>query len=181
MSNYVRQHTVVLLVFVTVLLVATSIRAEDPTDRWAPVRFLLGTWEGGSASSVVTHTYELVLQDRFIQSRTRSEPRDAEGKESAQVHGDIGFFSYDPDRELIVFRQFLSEGYVNTYTLTTLEAPGDDLVFTSESTEGAGGMRARLTFRRTGSDAYEMLLDLASPGKEFFTCQHLVMHRVEPQ
>ncbi len=99
----------------------------------------------------------------------------------AEVHEDVGYFNHDPDRDLIVFRQFLSEGYVNTYTLAPAEEPGDSLVLTSESTESAGGMQARLTIRLPAPDSYEMLLDLASPGKEFFTCQRLSMKRVQPR
>ena len=52
------------------------------------------------------------------------------------------------------------------------------LVFTSESTEGAGGMAARLTFTFDEMDAYRLVLELASPGKDFFQCQTLDMERV---
>jgi len=181
MSKRLATLILIILVVGTCTLLAPSARAEDQDDKWAPLRFLLGTWEGGSESSVVTHTYEFVVQDKFIQSRTRSEAEAPDGDGPAEVHEDVGYFSYDPDRELIVFRQFLSEGYVNTYTLAPKENPGDSLVFTSESTEGAGGMQARLTIRAPAPDSYEMLLDLASPGKEFFTCQRISMKRVQSE
>jgi len=179
MSRSTRGSSLLFLMLGAALLVLDTARAADRVDPLAPLRFLLGSWEGGSDAAVVTHTYELVLQDRFIQSRTRAEETNPRGEATAEVHEDVGFFSYDQDRDQIVLRQFLSEGYVNTYSLTAQDASNDSLVFTSSSTEGAGGMRARLTIHRTAPDAYEMRLDLAAPGKEFFTCQHLVMRRVE--
>ena len=102
-----------------------------------------------------------------------------EGEEKGEVHEDWGFFSYDSDREKIVFRQFLSEGFVNTYVLEPIEPGGKKLIFNSESTEGAGGMRARLTIELLNENEYRMSLDLASPGKDFFNCQTISMSRVK--
>lgn len=155
----------------------------DGSGKWKPIRFLLGDWSGegtgfGRRSSVL-HTYEFILQEQFIHSRTiakfEPESRDAEG----EVHEDWGFFSYDPQRQTIVFREFLSEGYVNAHFLETVEPPTDTLVFSSESCEGAGGMRVRLTIRVTGQDEYEMALELAQPEGEFDTCQTVTMKRVK--
>ncbi|UCE17073.1 MAG: hypothetical protein JSV84_09185 [Gemmatimonadota bacterium] len=125
------------------------------------------------------HTYEFVLQDKFIRSRTRAEFETKEGKEKGEVHEDVGFFSYDSDRDKIMFRKFLSEGFVNTYVLEPIEPGGRKLIFKSESTESAGGMLARLTIEFVSGDEYKMLLDLAFPGKDFFNCQAISMNKVE--
>ncbi len=106
----------------------------------------------------------------------RNQPK--EDGTPGEIHEDWGFFSFDSDREKIVFRQFLSEGFVNTYVLGDAEPGAGVLVFTSESTEGAGGMAARLTFTFDGMNAYRLVLELAPPGKDFFACQTLMMLRV---
>jgi len=159
--------------------------AENPesVDPWAPVRVLLGEWRGvGSGvggTSQVRHTYDLILNDKFVHSTTRSEFQPKEGESKGEIHEDLGFFSFDSDRGKLVFRQFLSEGFVNTYVLKALQPGSNRLVFTSESTESAGGMAARLTFTFEGPDRYKLVLELASPGKDFFSCQDLAMERVE--
>ena len=143
---------------------------------------VLDEWQGSGpgfgGESRVRHTYEFVLQDRFIHSTTRSKFQPKEDGTPGEIHEDQGFFSFDSDRGKIVFRQFLSEGFVNTYVLEDPEPGAGVLVFTSESTEGAGGMAARLTFTLDGNDAYRLVLELASPGKDFSECQALDMERV---
>jgi len=157
--------------------------AEEPeaADPWAPVRVLLGEWQGVGVGfggeSLVRHTYEFVIQGHFIQSTTVSKFQPKKDGTPAEIHEDWGFLSYDSDRGKIVFRQFLSEGFVNTYLLEDPAPGSEDLIFTSEHTEGAGGMAARLTFSFDGIDAFRLVLDLASPGKDFFACQTLDMKR----
>jgi len=170
---------VMLSLSLTIPVIAEEPEAADP---WAPVRVLLGEWQGSGSGfggkSEVRHTYEFVLQDQFIHSTTQAKFQTKEDGTSGEIHEDQGFFSFDSDRGKIVFRQFLSEGFVNTYVLEDPEPDGGALVFTSETTEGAGGMAARLTFSFDEKDSYRLVLELASPGKDFFECQTLEMERV---
>jgi hypothetical protein len=161
------------------LLGGADANADNSDDMLKPIKPLLGEWKGSGDDSRVTHSYELVLQGNFIHSRTRAEFKPKEGEETGEIHEDWGFFSYDPDSETIRFRQFLTEGFVNTYVMEPVAHSGDKLVFTSIDTEGAKGMRARLTIRFDGADRYEMWLELAPPGKEFARCQSIKMERVE--
>ena len=174
--------------FISIIALALSLTTpanpEEPeaADPWAPVRILLGEWQGVGAGfggeSRVRHTYEFILQDTFVHSTTVSEFQPREDGTQGEHHEDWGFFSFDSDRGKIIFRQYLSEGFVNTYILEDPKPNSGMLVFTSESTEGAGGMAARLTFSIEDDDAYRLVLELASPGKDFFDCQTLVMKRV---
>ncbi len=171
-------------------LAAAALAAQEPqaapaTDRWAPLERLLGDWEGGGTGlggrSETSHSYGLVIQDQFVHLRTLSRFEPAAGQETGEIHEDWGLFSYDPDRERIILRQFLSEGYVNTYVLESPAGGGSagaDLVLTTVDTEGAGGMRARITIRFTGPDGYEMVLELAPPGGDWFSCRNISMRRV---
>jgi hypothetical protein len=162
----------------------TALAAEVETeDKWKPIRVLLGDWEGiGSGfdgESVVQHCYEFILQEQFIHSRTRSEFQPRDEQSVGEIHEDWGFFSFDPEREKIIFRQFLSEGFVNTYVLQESPPGSNQLVFKSESTEGAGDMSARLTFTFDSANQYQLVLELAQPGKDFFECQSLTMARIQ--
>jgi hypothetical protein len=169
---------------VIVFALSAPLAAEEPEgdDSWAPVRVLLGEWQGvGSGfggESEVSHTYGFVIQDKFISSTTLSKFQPKKDGAAGEVHEDLGFFSFDSDRGRIVFRQFLSEGFVNTYVLEEQEPGKRDLVLTSESTEGAGGMAARLKITFEDDDSYRMVLELAPSGKDFFACQTLDMERV---
>ena len=51
--------------------------------------------------------------------------------------------------------------------------------FEPESSEGAGGMLARMTLRFLTDDSCEMVLELGSEGKEFKPCQTMRMHKVQ--
>lgn len=180
---YIRGRIVVTIAIL--FAVALPIASDEPgaVDPWAPIQVLLGEWRGvGSGfggTSQVRHTYRLVLNDKFVQSTTRSEFQPVEGENTGEIHEDLGFFSFDSDRGKLVLRQFLSEGYVNTYVLEDPQLNSNRLVFTSESSESSGGMAARLTFTLDGTDRYELVLELASPGKDFFSCQDVAMERVE--
>jgi hypothetical protein len=140
--------------------------------------FLIGKWtgqgQGFGRTSQVEHTYRYILQDRFIHCQTRSIAND-EGGEVVDVHEDWEIYRYDPDGSAVILRGFYSEGYVNVY-LMEAQSEGE-LVFTSEWTEGAGGMRARIRLDHLSPDEYTMALDLAAPGKDFVECQLVHMKR----
>lgn len=144
------------------------------------LEFLLGRWsgdgEGFGHKSKVENSYEYVLQGKFIQSRSHSVARDDDGN-LIEVHEDIGMFSYDPDRDAIILREFYTEGYVNIYVAEEVGDSGGSLTFTSEKTEGAGGLGARLRLNLISEDEYVMFLDLARPGEEFRECQVIRMRR----
>jgi hypothetical protein len=155
-----------------------SMDRQNELDR---LGFLIGSWtgvgEGFGHTSQVEHTYRLVLQNRFIQGETKSVARDDAGT-IIEVHEDLGMFSFDPDRKAIVLREFHSEGYVNVYVMEDVEEPTVQLVFTSEKTEGAGGLLARLRYDLLSDDDYVVALDLAKPGEDFRECQVATMKRV---
>lgn len=169
------------------LMPLCSSHAQIPVaepDHWSPLHRIVGEWVGSGkgigGTSTTSHTYEFLFKGKFLHSRTFSQFESDDPETLGEIHEDWGFFSHDPDLGKIIFRQFLSEGYVNTYVLESAASEttdSDTLVFTSTSTEGAGGMQARLTIQFTGDDEYTMILYLARPGEEWFSCQNLVMQR----
>ena len=142
----------------------------NPTDTWAPLRFLVGIWEGTSSgqpgNGTVRREYRLVLRDRFIEGRSTSSYPPQEKNPKGEVHEDIAYISYDRSTKAFKMRQFHVEGFVTEYAATPNGAP--EIVFSSESLENIPkGWRARETWRITGDDDFVELFELAEPGKDF--------------
>lgn len=153
---------------------------EEETNGLERLSFLIGKWAGkgegfGNTSQVET-TFRYILQDKFIQSQTWSIAHDMDGN-LVEEHEDMGVFSYDPDLDKIVFREFYTEGYVITYTMEEAAEPEHTLVFTSLRQEGTGGMRARQRMKVVSEDEFESVLDLAQGDGEFSACQTIWMRR----
>jgi hypothetical protein len=158
-----------------------SARSEEGQDPWHPVNKLVGKWQGEGAgfgsTSDVTHVWEFVLQEKFLRLSTKSISRKED--KSEEVHEDTGFLSRDMDRGTFVFRQFLTEGFVNTFDLTIKSESPLEILFGYREAESAGGKRARMRLSFTGEDEYDMVLELAGPGKEFSPCQRMHMKKVK--
>lgn len=139
-------------------------------DIWAPLKFLLGSWDGTSkgqpGNGTAKREYRLVLRDRFIETRTVAtyppQPQNPEG----ETHEDVGYISYDRSRKTFVFRQFHVEGFVNTYVAGPVTAT--ETVFTSDAIENIGpGWRARETYRSLTGDEWSEVFELAEPARDF--------------
>ena len=160
----------------------STLAADD--DPFEPLRFLIGSWQGTGGGiggdSSVTHTFDMVLADKFLRWQTRSvfPPKDHQG--TGELHEDIGYFSYDANRKKILLRQFLSEGIVSTYVLENMQKPGE-LVLHTEQTEGAGELRARIALSLEKEGVYRCILDLAPPGEAFAACRTMVMRKLDPE
>ena len=151
-------------------LVAVMSAAQTATDTWAPLRFLLGTWEGTSSGrpgdGTVRREYRFALNGQFIEVRNTStyapQPRNPKGER----HEDVGYISYDKTRKTFVLRQFHVEGFVNTYVAAADVSKA--VVFTSESIENIpAGWRARETYVVVGPGEFEETFELAEPSKDF--------------
>jgi hypothetical protein len=155
-----------LLIFSALLTAQTS----AAPDKWKPVRFLVGAWEGDATgqpgNGKSQREYRFVLNGRFIEVRNKStypaQPKNPKG----EVHEDWGMISYDRSRKTFVLRQFHAEGFVNQYAA---EPAGEGpLRFNSESIENIpAGFRARETYTITGPNEFVERFELAEPGKDF--------------
>lgn len=148
--------------------------AEPTADPWAPVRRLIGTWEGVSSGQAgdgtVTREYRLVMNDRYIHEINISRyPPQAKNK-AGEVHEHQGFISYDKSLKRLKMRQFHVEGFVNTYRQADPAPEGGPLVFDSESFENFNNSwKARESYDFLSSDEFVEIFELAPPGKPFET------------
>jgi len=174
--------TIVVLLLMGMFLTSV-LRSGEKEDTWQVFKPLVGEWKGDGAGfgdvTDVTHLWDLVLQGKYLRLRTKSVSR-KEGKSvelQEEIHEDVGFLSWDTDRKSFVFRQFLSEGFINTFDVTINSEKPLMMIFGHRETESGGGMRAQMTLSFTGDTKYDMVLDLAGPGKEFSPCQQIHMKK----
>jgi hypothetical protein len=160
-------------VFSLLLAVAfcSSSAQEPPADHWAPLRFLLGSWQGSASGQAgegtVSRQYEFVMRQRFIRELNVSTYPPQERNPKGEVHEHQGFFSYDKARKSIVLRQFHVEGFVNQYVLST-HSTADRIIFESEHFENFSNQwRARETYDVMGPDEFTETFELSAPGKPF--------------
>lgn len=143
-----------------------------------PLERLLGRWAGeGSGEpgiSRVERSYTSVLGGNFIEVRNRSTYAPQAANPKGETHEDVGYWSYDRGRKLLVLRQFHLEGFANTYSGVFAEP----LVMTSESIENIGaGFTARETYRFLPGGELEEVFEIAPPGGAFSLYSRNVMKR----
>ena len=153
---------------ISVVGVAQTPAVADPFERLA---FLLGKWEGASdgqpGKGTARREYARALNTRFVRVHNRSEYLPQPKNPKGEIHEDEGFFSFEKARKRVVFRQFHTEGFVNTY-VEDAESSTAKVVFTSEAIENIpAGFRARETYLVQGVDAFEEVFELAEPDKPF--------------
>ncbi len=147
-------------------------QGEKKEDIWAPFKFFIGTWEGkGEACpglSSLKAGFKFVLNERYLQINGKAVFKPQEKNKKGEVHEDLGFISFDRNRNKYVLRQFHVEGFVNQYVLDSLPADGKTFVFVSENIENIpAGWRARSTYKILDEDEFQQVFELAKPGKEF--------------
>lgn len=147
--------------------------AAEPVavDRWQPVRFMLGSWQGEAQGEpgrgTVERSYELVLGERFIEEHNTSRYEAVPGK-SPEIHHHRSFVSYDKARKTLMLRQFHEEGFVLLYALNPALSSATRLVFESVVFENfSNDWKARETYEVISNDEFVETFELAEPGKDF--------------
>lgn len=163
-------YKTILIILVAAGFVSAQTSAQP--DRWQPLRYFVGVWEGTGkgepGESKVEREYKFTLGNKFLQATHRStyapQPKNPKG----EIHEDLGFFSYDKARKQFVFRQFHVEGFVTQYVGSNISADGKTLIFDSESLENIGkDMRARETYKIVNDNEFIETFEIAEPGKDF--------------
>lgn len=156
-----------------VLLASAALAADSAKpDPWAPVRFLVGEWEGIAegqpGKGTVSRMYAFVLANRFIEERNVSRYDANDPGKPGEVHEHRGFLSYDKKRGVLVLRQFHEESFVNTYAMRPEASTAKKLVFESESFENFdNSWKARETYDLISADEFIETFELAAPGAPY--------------
>jgi hypothetical protein len=170
--SQVRRRITMRFMLVVILALPALVMAQtgEEADVWAPLRPLVGEWEGSGAGggSQVEARYNFVLGEKFLEARHRAVFAPDEKNPQGEVHEDWGLISYDHNRKKFVFRQFHVEGFVNRYVLDSLSTDGRTLIFLSEDVEnGPPGTRAKLHLTFEDEDHLTSAFHIAWPGKDF--------------
>jgi hypothetical protein len=165
------QRIAILLVIAFLGAPVREQQGASTSDRFAPLRFLAGNWRGDQAGQpgrgTAQRTYQFILNDRFLQETNTSTYPPQEKNKTGEIHHHMSMISYDTARKLFVFRQFHTEGFVNTYVQQPT-ANEKTIVFVSESIENIPfGYRARETYTILSDDEFTERFEIAEPGKEF--------------
>jgi len=176
----------ILLVTAVPLYGQETVNGDDATmakdAAWAWLGRLVGRWEGTGrgtpGESKLERSYEVVLQGQYMYGTNKSVFAAQEKNLQGEVHEDWAMYSYDVARKKIVIREFNSEGYVNRYVLTSMKDDGDTLVFETEASENAPPkLKARITYRILGRDAFAETFELAFDGVHFTPCVETSLRR----
>lgn len=132
--------------------------AGDPIRELA---FLVGWWDGEIDGTLGPATarrhYQFIIQDRFLLMRHDRDPEERPPGEDAAEEWSI--FSFDPERQMIVLREFLVEGLVNRYSCET-DRGWRQLVCESEATEGDSELTLRVRYEFTDLDHFTELFEI---------------------
>jgi len=141
--------------------------ADPETDPWVLLRLLVGTWEGSIDGKLGTgiglRRYEFIVGGKFLMSSHSSVRMPQEKSPKGDKHEDMGVFSFDSERQTLVYREFMIEGIVSRYTC---EAMAGKLVCTTEAVEGGPGIRARRTIEIIDQYKFVENYEIGWPGKE---------------
>jgi len=135
----------------------------------------LGEWEGsgigfGNEKSRIESSFKLVMDGTYIEVRNESKFEPTADKPEGELHIDKGFIGFDSQRDMIVFRQFNIEGYINTYLLIDSLSNENMLIFQTETIENfVPGGSARWTIRKIDDDNIETIFDVSFPDQGY-TC-----------
>ena len=161
--------------FISCMLILTSALLSAQNNPFEKISFILGEWEGsgigfGNEKSKIESSFQLVLNGSYIKVRNESKFDPTADKPEGEIHIDEGFISFDSQRDMLVFRQFNIEGYINTYLLIDSLSNENKLTFQTESIENfAPGGSARWTINKIDAGHIETIFDVSFPDRGY-TC-----------
>jgi hypothetical protein len=143
---------------------------KNPLER---LNFLIGDWNGtgkgyNDATSKVEISFYYIMKGKFIEMNAESRFAAVGKNDKGQFHQEKGFFSYDEDRKLIIYRQFSNDGYVNQYYMNDTISTSHTLVFDTEKTENfIPDGKARWIIQKEGDRQLSTSFNVAFPGQDF--------------
>lgn len=169
-----RMKQIAVMTISAVVLFAIVIQAQEKKkgDVFKPLRFFVGSWEGKGESrsgvSKLEREYKFVLEDNFLEAKSKSVYEKEGDSRKEKLHEDWGLFSYDKERGKIMFRQFHTEGFVNLYAQDSLSTDGKILMFVTQAVENfTPGWKTRQIYRILNDDEFTETFEIAPPDQPF--------------
>lgn len=164
---------------------AVLVQAQGvPSDPWAPVRFLVGEWQGTIAGDqgkgTATRSYRFILSSQFLQERSMvsfpPQPLHPDGT----VASHASFLAYDAARKTLVFRLLRQEGFSGTFVLSPEQSQSARLVFESVQLDGAATAKARETLEAVSPGEHVETFEVAEGGQPFSVRSRIHFRRRQP-
>lgn len=171
------------LIFLVVCIPAISFGQNSKKDSiWMILKPFIGQWsgmgEGEPGQGRYERTYQLILNQNFIEVRNKSTYPPTSQHPNGEVHEDIGYFSYDKSIKKFKLRQFHIESFVNEYVLDSIAPDKKTLVFISEAIENIPkGFRAKETYKIINDNELVEQFEIAEPNKEFSLYSKVTLKR----
>jgi hypothetical protein len=141
---------------------------DDAADPWALLRLLEGSWDGAIEGKLGTgrgvREYSWIARGKFLMMRHVSVRLPQEKSPAGDEHEELGVFSFDRERETLVYREFMGEGVVPR---SVCEVDQQTVVCTTESVESGPGIRARLRLEIVDRYRFNERYELAWPGRDY--------------
>lgn len=134
--------------------------------------FLIGNWQGvetgvsGDGIGFRAYTYE--LGKNYIMERNQSTFPKSDKKPKGEVHRDIGIFSYNANKEEIVYRSFNIENFTNIFVLNDSLSTETKFIFiTREIENNPGNWKARVVIEKISDTEFKEFFNIAMDGETF--------------
>ena len=138
-----------------------SAATVDPADAWRPMYSYLGTWKttrtGADGPVKMTRVYASAPTNHHLEITETS----GGGRARAAVRGMV---SFDPQREVLVLRQFAADGSASDLTFDSAVSTAERVVFLSPESDAA---RTRITYERSGPKIFVERIEQAAGGSPF--------------
>jgi len=169
-------------------LIGTAIPAQAqaaPSDPWAPVRFLVGEWQGGIAgeqgTGKATRRYRFILSSQFLQERNMASFPPQPLHPDGTVASHASFLAYDTARKALVFRLFREDRYNGTYAFSATKSTSTRLVFESVQLDHApASTKAREILEVISPTEHVEILETAEGDKPFSVHSRIPFKRRQP-
>ena len=119
--------------------------------------------DGRFGHGVGQRSYEFIFDGMYLVVKHASVRLPQEKSPEGDHHRELAIYSFDRERQKIVLREFIVEGYVLRYVC---EVDPKRFVCTSESIESGSEMRARLTIDVPDAYHFDEIFELAPAGQD---------------
>lgn len=166
------------------VILALTIQTGFAQHKLAQFEFLIGNWHGVetgvSGDGIGFRVYSHELGGNYMMEKNLSAFPKTDKKPKGEVHRDIGVFSYNSNKDEIVYRSFNIEGFTNIFVLVNNLSTETKFVFiTREIENNPGNWKARIIIEKISETAFKESFDIATDGENFEAYLQNHWHKVK--